>query len=496
MAAAYENHVGRTAPRTRKARGVYYTPAYIVDRIVKDAVDCEASGAVIDPACGGGSFLVRAFRETRGIERLYGIDVDPQAVEVTRLSLALAAGPCDSLSRNIRCANALTADWRRLFPEVFRHGGFDAVIGNPPYLSSGGRSCEGRFTLGEYQTDSYVLFLEQAFRHLRPGGRLGAIVSDSWLKGKRFSKLRNFLLREARLTRLILFDYPPFGGATIESSILAVEKRPPAPRFDVLIYRTPERLEPLSRIAVSDCASRIDPRLTPSAAEVLAAIERDAVPLQERFLVNRGVHAYRAGGYGRSRFSPGKQTARDKTERSYHAREPLDSTYLPEIKGRDLSRYGRPAHGEYISYGEWLAEPRRPEFFLGPKLAIRKIIAPRLVCTYIEDPAVLDQSVYVAIPRPGAPADSLFALGVLASAAGGWYLRTRHAIYDRLYPWFTQEQLARFPLPRRTDPRIAQLAARMLHAPDLQTDHEIDRLVFGLYGLSPAHARLIAGDAQ
>jgi SAM-dependent methyltransferase len=495
LAAAYESHVGRTAPRTRKTRGVYYTPAYIVERIVEDALGGGVSGAAIDPACGGGSFLVRALEKGVAPGRLYGIDIDPQAVEVARLSLALAAG-CEAaaLAHNIRCADALLDDWEELFPEVFREGGFDAAIGNPPYLSSAGRSCEERFALGEYQTDSYVLFLEQAFRKLKPGGRLGAIVSDSWLKGKRFSKLRNFLLHEARLTSVVIFDYPPFAGAAIESSILTVEKRPPAPGFDVFIYRTPERVEPLNHLAVEDCAKRIDARLSRAAAEALAAMERDSRPLGECCLVNRGVHAYRTGGYGRSRFSEGRQTARDKAERSYHAREALDATYLPEVKGKHLTRYGRASNGEYISYGEWLAEPRRPEFFFSPKLAIRKIIAPRLVCTYIEEPVVLDQSVYAAIARDGA--DLLFVLGVLASAAGGWYLRTRHGIYDRLYPWFTKEQLASFPLPRRTDPRIAQLAARMLRAPGAGTDAQIDALVFDLYGLAPDEARLIESGAQ
>lgn len=163
----------------RKAQGIYYTPVYVVRHIVQQtlgrllaAPDMTPGKAhqlrVLDPACGSGSFLIEAFRvfdswlaehgdETdrayphirrQGIlsRNLYGVDLDPQAVEVARLNLLLRAawrrGPLPML-HNIRHGNSLiddptvagevAFDWRREFPQVMDSGGFDVVIGNPPY---------------------------------------------------------------------------------------------------------------------------------------------------------------------------------------------------------------------------------------------------------------------------------------------------------------------------------------------------------------------------
>jgi len=326
------------------------------------------------------------------------------------------------------------------------------------------------------------------------------IVSNSWMKGKRFSKLRDLLLNRTRLSQITVFEYPPFDGAAIESSIIVLEKRAPAETVAVYVYRTPECVQLLNQLSVAECAAngRVDARFNAAAAEVIAAIERNSIPLDGLCLIHRGVHAYRTDGYGKSKFAAGRQTKRDKAERSYHARQKLDETYWPEVKGKHLLRYGYRWDGGYVSYGDWLAEPRRPELFMSPKLAVRKILGPRLVCTYIEEPLVLDQSVYVAIARPHAAADLLFALGTLASAVGGWYLRTKHAVYDRLYPWFTKEQLAHFPLPGAGDAqarrRIAELAGQMLRAKvdeREKLDAQIDQAVFDLYGLSAEQQRVI-----
>jgi len=106
-------------------------------------------------------------------------------------------------------------------------GGFDAAIGNPPYLFSAGRKYadyfSAKFSLTEYQTDFYVYFLEQALRVLKKGAMLGMIVSDSWLKGKHFRLVREHLLKSG-LRQIVVFDYAPFRGATIENSIALLER--------------------------------------------------------------------------------------------------------------------------------------------------------------------------------------------------------------------------------------------------------------------------------
>lgn len=320
LGSMYERYLGKTIRLTEhqvrvedklaalKEHGVYYTPDYVVKHIVGQTIGKSIAGkspaeileiAVLDPACGSGSFLVAAFQalidyhvgwyEThpedakRGtlfpnliregdlsrlsIERkgeilrncVYGVDVDPQAVEITMMSLYIKTlegertlpenkSLLPSLRENVRLGDSLSppcakrvrqatlddedeaspyVDWRGYFRDVFsgERPGFDVVIGNPPYVSFGlGRVGKLPEDLKEYYKESfpgsaefkisiYALFLELAFRLCRPGGRVGYIVPDSFLTGLYFSKLRGFLLAQ-QIDELLLFeeDFWPSGS--------------------------------------------------------------------------------------------------------------------------------------------------------------------------------------------------------------------------------------------------------------------------------------------
>ena len=254
----------------------------------------------------------------------------------------------------------------------------------------------------------------------------------------------------------------------------------------------------------------IDPRCSQAAERVLAKIETESIPLGDIARVNRGIHAYRTDGYGISKFARGPQTKKDKEERSYHARRRLNDTYLPELKGKDVFRFSFTPTGDYLSYGPWLAEPREPAFFDKPKLALRKILGPKLHGTYIEKPCALDQSLYIVIAKDRDVSRLKFILAVLLSRLGAWYLRTKYAIYDTLYSWYTKKQLATFPM-KKEDPRLVRLVDLMLKLhkdlPKAKTPHEqeslkrtiaatdraIDALVYELYGLTEDEIRIVEG---
>ncbi len=590
-------------PEVKKAGGVYYTPTYVVDYIVQNTVGKLLEGKnpkqasklhILDPACGSGSFLLGAYQfimnwhrdfylkegadkyrrelhQTQGgdwhlttiekkrilLNNIYGVDIDSQAIEVTKLSLLLKVLEGENeqtigtnlrlfheralpdLGNNIKCGNSLIAsdfyrneqmllldqdeqfrinvfDWdgKDGFPQILRSGGFDAVIGNPPYLYSAGQEYADYFAkhyrLSQAQADFYVYFLEKALTLCRKAGLVSFIVSDAWLNSENFSSLRNHILQMHQLFEIAVFDYPVFKDATIENSILFLSKSQKPLTIAVSRFSSPmnhtivNHLDP--RAAIEH--GLIDPRLSAASEKIVAKLENNSEPLEAFVRLNRGIHAYRTDGYGQSAFGRGPQTTRDKEEQSYHSKRKVDETYLPEIKGKDVERYTLTPTGVFLSYGPWLAEAREPKFFMYPKLAVRKILGRKLSGTFVANPTALDQSLYVAISESEDQELLKHVLGVLLSAIGAWYLRTKYSIYDTLYPWYTKKQLSQFPM-KPMDSKLVQLVDAMLalnaRLKSVRTDQElsslrrqieatdrqIDGLVFQLYGLTDQEIAII-----
>jgi len=609
LGSIYERYLGKTIrvtetraivedkPEVRKAGGVYYTPKYIVDYIVEQTVGKLIEGKtpkqieklrILDPACGSGSFLIGAYRklldyharyyaeqtgkradksQPRLLDQheggefklsledkaailrnnIYGVDIDPQAVEITMMSLyikilenerGILSGRAllPRLRDNIKCGNSLIGydigdlsdedkarinpfDWESKnegFGEIMGAGGFDAVIGNPPYLIAAGSDNAdyliSHYKLVQYQTDYYVYFIERALSLTRRGCYLSFIVSDAWLNSQYFSNVREHLLSKHKINQIVVFDYPVFQDATMENSILviAVSAKPDA----ILVERfsNPTTHAEVNNIEPPDALRRglIDPHQSSATEKIIAKMEQNSIALENFASLNRGIHAYRTDGYGKSRFGQGPQTKRDKETASYHADKPLNKKYLPELKGKDVFRFSFVPTGRFLSYGDWLAEPREPEFFYNPKITLRKILGRKLHGTFIEEPYALDQSLYVIISKKNDIQLLKYLLGVLLSSVGAWYLRTKYSIYDKLYPWYTKKQLAEFPM-KPMNSRMIALVERML---DLHkqmqatksdaareridreihvTDEQIDALVYELYGLTKEEIKVVEG---
>jgi hypothetical protein len=476
-------------------------------------------------------------------------------VEVTKLSLLLKVLEGEStetlqmalpgfqeralpnLDNNVKCGNSLIGpdyfigqlipdadelrrvnpfDWEREFPDAMKAGGFNSVIGNPPYLIAAGRLyadyLDRNYQLTQYQTDFYVFFIERSLKLALPEGKISFIVSDAWLNSQYFSKLRNYLLTTHRIDLIAIFDYPVFKGVTMENSVFVITPQATPSIIPIQRFASPSAYSVVNQIAPQDAIERglIDPRQSLASEQVIKAIEKDTHSLEEYVRLNRGIHAYRTDGYGQSKFCSGPQTTRDKEEASYHADAPLDKTYLPELKGKDIDRFTFTPSGKFLSYGPWLAEPREPEFFYSPKIALRKILGQKLHGTFLKKPYALDQSLYVLISKNDDTSELKYLLGVLLSRLGAWYLRTKFSIYDKLYPWYTKRQLAEFPVKEK-DERIVSLVDQMLQLRKRQaaasasdrelyqrqidaTDREIDRLVYELYGLTQEEIQVVAGN--
>ena len=307
-------------PEVRKAGGVYYTPRYIVDYIVEQTVGKLVEGIapekslvlrILDPACGSGSFLIRAFErvcehwqewltaqlpkektaraawekkhrklcwvdaETGDIhltvdlkrriltENIYGVDLDSAAVEVTQLSLYLKMLENENrttlqrerelfadeiallppLQDNIKCGNSLIAsdfsmmsedlvrvnafDWDVQFRDTMKAGGFDAVIGNPPYvlLQDDFRDDQQleyirqNYRGATYKIDTYHLFIEQGIRLCRNKGRVSFITPSNFLTNNHLDALRRVILEKTQPQEIVAIAGGVFEGASVDTSV-------------------------------------------------------------------------------------------------------------------------------------------------------------------------------------------------------------------------------------------------------------------------------------
>ncbi len=231
---------------------------------------------ILDLACGSGAILIEAFdqlhaayehsnarlEELRGertlfdLDRqilqhnLYGVDLNAEAVQICQLSLwiktAARGKQLTSLDHTIREGNSIISDkavhpkafdWQAAFPEVFALGGFDVVIGNPPYIRQELLTpykpwLEAHYEVFHGMADLYVYFYELGVRLLKPGGLLCFIVTNKWMKAGYGEPLRRFFSEKAWVRSVVDFSHAKqiFAEVDVFPSIILVEKPNEAPK--------------------------------------------------------------------------------------------------------------------------------------------------------------------------------------------------------------------------------------------------------------------------
>ena len=456
-------------PEVKKAGGVKYTPAYIVDYIVKNTLgptleEKTPSDAtkisVLDPACGSGSFLIVAYQhlldwhrewyvqnlvpmlesglrpssiqirhmlpgiegaskgrkkdrepelpvfQGRGgewrlttaerkrilLNNIYGVDIDRQAVEVTKLSLLLkvlegeneetiskqltlfSERALPDLSKNIKCGNSLIGwdilednpslgqeeierinpfDWRGEYPEVFGRGGFDVVIGNPPYVRQESLGefkgyFQKHFQVYQGTADLYAYFIERGVSLLQEGGIFSYIVANKWMRANYGLPLRRWL-KEQCIEEIIDFgDLPVFLGATTYPCIIRIVRRPPQSSFQATQVKTlnfndlgeyvNENGYKVNQLTLDDSGWSLADEATQA---LLDKLKGKGVPLGEYV----GGKIYRGILTGLNEaFVIDAQTR----ERLIAEDPKSEELIKPFLAGRDIKRYQQPVNDKYL----------------------------------------------------------------------------------------------------------------------------------------------------
>jgi len=600
-------------PEVRKAGGVYYTPTYIVDYIVrhtvgelvKDKTPQEVGGltktfrpskakgvrplAVLDPACGSGSFLLGAYqflldwyrdryveegpeKHARGrqarlyqhgsgewrlttaerkrilLAHIHGVDIDGQAVEVTKLSLLLKVleGESDEsidaglrlfheralpdLAANIKCGNSLVGpdfydgrqlamfneeerlqinafDWHAEFPGIMEGGGFDAVIGNPPYgaaiTSEQAEYIRHQLPCFAACRDSYIAFIEQGTRLLHDAGHLGMIIPSALLGGPSCLEVRRQLLAANQWTHAVLLPYDVFGDAYIDTCIICLRAQVPEDGHCVLTYEFPKRVrlatgERVTHHQVAQEQWTLDPEaritLDPDATSLMASIsDRSRMTLAEAMHIRRGVLG------GPESFSDAK------TGRHCHR----------YFEG-DVYRYQTVLEfTRHIAFDDSLREkPRDLSWFCGPRILLRRLVNRRfrLMASYAEEDYITNKNLYSILPKGEISTLALLALLNSALISYLYVKRVTQAVKDD-FAQVTIKDLSSLPCPEAgclgPCSRLNELSRTML---DLHknlaaaktgeartaiqrqidaADPQIDRLVYDLYGLTDEEIAIV-----
>ena len=573
-------------PEVRKAGGVYYTPQYIVDYIVERTVGDLVKGRtpkevkelkVLDPACGSGSFLLgayqflldwhkRYYREhapAKGAKRdavlrpdgeltsavkkeillnnIHGVDLDPNAVEVTKLSLLLKCMEGETtasiqhsldfaqerilptLDENVLCGNSLvdtdyydgTLDlggertvrpfnWQRAFPAVFKirkpdqkqelliqarrvkqehdeqeeraaallrkqginlaeepaavyekaQGGFDAIIGNPPYVLLQNMETKEFFTYASnkyntarYKIDTYHLFVERAVKLLRCGGLLGFITPNTFLKNIHAEPLRRFLLDDTRLREIMLFNYNVFSQASVDTCVFITSRDAAKGKSRLHVYKVDEPFEPNSVGLVEQASfaknERADFLLDQSAADkqLLKKIQSQSKPLSTTCGAYFGIQAW---------------------DRKKHvADRKLSKDYVPVIDGSDIEPFALRSQSLFVLFNSTgVKSGGNAAIHEQDRICIRQV-GHYPIATVVPGGLYSMNSLYNVYLKAPSANDLYFVLGIMNSHLNRYVWGKVHSDQKKTFPKIKKEALLSIPMKAAKTTKDKELISRV-----------------------------------
>ncbi|MBU2594983.1 MAG: N-6 DNA methylase [Candidatus Edwardsbacteria bacterium] len=617
----------------RKSQGIYYTPEYIVDYIVKNTVGELVKKArtdddlkrikILDPACGSGSFLIKAFdvmydayeklkidkskgqletRKDLKIKRailqhnLYGVDLDERAVEITKLNLMLKALEgfdfhelkgrklLPNLNLNIRVGNSLISgqtieqfaekeaqttipglddvvdikpllklhnefykavedeqkerlikeieiEERRLnrklgdnlkgyftnldeikplnyqvaFPEVYKQGGFDAVIGNPPYGAKFD-SSEKQYLFNNYTTlkgqpESYEYFIARMLNLLAKDGYGSYITPTNFIESERAEGLRNALLNDSHILVLSNFRYNVWKDNAAETLVIVIQKA--CKKGKTLIVH-PENIHEFISNTNFQAIKQDEWLKIPKKRFLIRAdlslinkIEMGTKSLGNICDVSQGIIVYKTREEGEKNLYIANTAENDKWVK-------LLDTHST------VQRYNISWGHKYLKYGTWLWCPRESKYFTEPKILFvrlrNKSLDRKLIGT-LDKEQYYNRDNFNNIILIDDKYSLEYILGLFNSRLINYWYKS---YFDNVN--INPAQVRLIPIKvfdakknKTIKVKIIRLVKEMLklnktpelrqrHSADIAViDQEIDELVYRLYGLSEAEKKVVAG---
>tara|TARA_Y100000589_G_scaffold296798_1_gene304161 strand:- start:643 stop:3636 length:2994 start_codon:yes stop_codon:yes gene_type:complete len=378
---------------------------------------------ILDPACGSGAFLnealsflieehkniddliseltntpLRLFDTEKAIleNNIFGVDINDESVEIAKLSLWLRTAQkgrkLSNLNNNIKCGNSLIDDpdvagdkafkWEEEFPQVFEKGGFDVVIGNPPY---GARITDNEkdyfrkeYPELEFKIDTYSIFVLKIYRFTKQNGIAYYIIPNTLLDNFFEQKVRVEILTKSELIEIVDLDDKVFEDAVVHAMIIGIRN----------YYKENYNVKISSTKGLGSIFEEIPVNYFKTQEKMVFAIRN----YRNKDILNKlSVNSKRL-----KEIIDIRQTIKTGNDKIHIVNTKLKENYKPVIAGRDMNKWLIKSPGLYVNYGKHLACPRNPKIFEQPKILIREA-GDKITATYDDTGYYIMSSLYACI---------------------------------------------------------------------------------------------------
>ncbi len=517
-----------------------------------------------------GSFTL-SIAQRREILRnnIYGVDVDAQATEVAQLSLALklledattatarAFQPrlgekiLPDMTKNIICGNSLIDhdildgqlfernEERKLnpmsyedkFPEIMRRGGFDAIVGNPPYGADFNQVTKDyllrNYNAQNYQLDSYLIFLEKSIRDLiKPNGFWGMIIPNPWLTNVRQTNIRKFVVEQTCVHEIVHFKFPVFPKVVVDTEIVLLQnavlnnfsaKVSIIDSVDTFQNRKDKFIEILHNQDEwkKNAGETINIFLNQEEKQLVSKLKKNAQSLENYFEINVGIKPYQVG-----KGTP-PQTRNIVDSRPFDSSQKETDLHKLYLRGKDINRYViAPIEERFIKYGNWLAEPRPAANFLALEKLFMRQTGDSLVAALDKKQLLCLNNMHVLVSRQNSQSKIEYFLGLINSKLLNWFHHSNNPEVGEALAEVKRIHVAQLPIrainfddagEKAAHDKIVSLVEQMLDAKKIlqaartdkdktfylgrchALDRQIDNLVYDLYALTQAERNIVEG---
>jgi hypothetical protein len=411
-------------------------------------------------------------------------------------------------------------NWQKAFHNVFKQGGFDCVIGNPPYGASFVQEettyFQTNYKLQNYQLDSYLLFLERSFFLLRLDGVVGFIIPNTWLLNLKTSTIRKFLFSSVSLENIVHYQNPVFDQSVVDTEIIIFRNKKPDEQHLVRINIIDKHNEQIEKYMMQKVWTDLNGSpiniFYDAKNNTIKEKTRDMPVLDHLCRITQGTKPFQIGK------GVPKQTKKIVKEKPFVTNKKTDRTFRPLLRGSLMNRYQINWDKNYwIKFGDWLAEPRYSANYDAKEKIVIRQTGDRLVATLDTKQFIVRDNLYTIIPNDKT-INLKYILGLLNSTFLSWYYQNLiNPEKGEALAQVKRGHLAQLPIAKankihETDiiklvdqllklnaqktevkysPRLNQIEEKIAYCED-----KINSIVYQLYGLNEEEIKIVEGNIK